>query len=156
MQRLSPEKPLRYSRALLETLAIIAYRQPVTRGEIEDIRGVAVSTDIIRTLLEREWVQQVGQKDVPGKPALYGTTKEFLGYFNLRNLKDLPELPPLRELVEIDAEIGIQETLPAAHTEVAEIAPEEDGENEAGVTAAAADNVEEEVDVMALSAVKSG
>ena len=117
LQKLNPEKQPRYSRALLETLAIIAYRQPITRGEIEDIRGVSVSTEIIRTLLEREWIQQVGHKDVPGKPALYGTTKDFLGYFNLRNLKDLPELPPMRELTEIDAEIAAQENLPVSPKE---------------------------------------
>lgn len=90
--RLFEEKPVRYSRALLETLAIIAYRQPVTRGEIEDIRGVAVSTNIIRTLQEREWVQVVGHREVPGRPALYATTHEFLNQFNLKTLDELPPL----------------------------------------------------------------
>ncbi|WP_348637033.1 SMC-Scp complex subunit ScpB [Methylomonas sp. UP202] len=97
--RLFEERPARYSRALLETLAIIAYRQPVTRGEIEDIRGVSVSTSIVQTLLEREWVKVVGHKEVPGRPALYCTTKQFLDYFNLTSLS---ELPPLEEIVEMD------------------------------------------------------
>lgn len=97
--RLWEEKPVKYSRALLETLAIIAYQQPATRGEIEGIRGVAVSTNIIRTLQEREWVRVVGHKEVPGRPALYATTKEFLDYFNLLTLA---ELPPLASLLELD------------------------------------------------------
>ena len=90
--RLFIEKPAKYSRALLETMAIIAYRQPVTRAEIEDIRGVAVSTAMIKTLLEREWVRIAGYRDVPGKPAVYVTTKRFLDYFNLKNLTDLPAI----------------------------------------------------------------
>ena len=98
--RLWDEKPQRYTRALLETLALIAYRQPITRGEIEDIRGVSVSTNIIRTLQEREWVRVVGHRDVPGRPAMYATTRQFLDYFNLRNLD---ELPPLSELRDLDA-----------------------------------------------------
>jgi segregation and condensation protein B len=97
--RLWEEKPVKYSRALLETLAIIAYQQPATRGEIEEIRGVAVSTNIIRTLQEREWVRVVGHKEVPGRPALYATTKEFLDYFNLQTLGDLP---PLASLLDVD------------------------------------------------------
>jgi len=97
--RLWEEKPVKYSRALLETLAIIAYQQPATRGEVEEIRGVAVSTNIIRTLEEREWLRVIGRKEVPGRPALYATTKEFLDYFNLQTLADLP---PLATLLEID------------------------------------------------------
>lgn len=97
--RLFEEKPPRYSRALLETMAIIAYRQPVTRGEIEDIRGVSVSTSIVQTLLEREWVRVIGHKEVPGRPALYSTTKQFLDYFNLSSLT---ELPTLMEIVDLD------------------------------------------------------
>lgn len=92
------EKPPKYSKALLETLAIIAYRQPVTRGDIEDIRGVAVSTGIIQTLLEREWVRIVAHKEAPGRPALYGTTKQFLDYFNLSSLNELPSLQELQGL----------------------------------------------------------
>lgn len=95
--RLWEERPQRYSRALLETLALIAYRQPVTRGEIEDVRGVAVSSQIIRTLVEREWVRVVGHREVPGRPALYATTRQFLDYFNLRSLAELPPLAELRE-----------------------------------------------------------
>lgn len=95
--RLFEEKPGRYTRAFLETLAIIAYRQPVTRGEIEEIRGVAVNTNIVRNLMERGWIDVIGHKDVPGKPALLGTTTDFLDYFNL---KDLTELPPIQEFME--------------------------------------------------------
>lgn len=97
--RLFEEKPARYSRALLETVAIIAYRQPVTRGEIEEIRGVSVSTSIVQTLLEREWVRVIAHKEVPGRPALYGTTKQFLDYFNLTSLS---ELPALMEIADLD------------------------------------------------------
>jgi len=97
--RLFEEKPARYSRALLETLAIIAYRQPVTRGEIEDIRGVSVSSSIIQTLLEREWIRVIAHKEVPGRPALFGTTKQFLDYFNLTSLN---ELPTLQEIADFD------------------------------------------------------
>ena len=97
ISRLFEERPARYTKAFLETLAIIAYRQPVTRGEIEEIRGVAVSTQIIRNLLEREWVQVVGHKEVPGRPGLYATTRQFLDYFNL---KGLDELPPLQTFID--------------------------------------------------------
>lgn len=96
--RLWEERPQRYSRAMLETLALIAYRQPITRGEIEDVRGVAVNTSIIKTLLEREWIHVVGYKDVPGKPAMLATTKNFLDYFNLRGLDQLPNLTELQNL----------------------------------------------------------
>lgn len=103
--RLFEEKPQRYSRALLETLALVAYRQPITRGEIEDIRGVTVSSNIVRTLLEREWVRIVGHRDVPGRPAMYATTKQFLDYFNLEGLDQLPPLSEIRDLEEIGREI---------------------------------------------------
>jgi len=99
ISKLWEEKPQKYSRALLETLALIAYRQPVTRGDIEDVRGVSVSSQIIRTLLDREWVRVIGHRDVPGKPAMYATTKQFLDYFSL---KKLDELPPLSELMDIE------------------------------------------------------
>ena len=99
--RLWEERPQRYSRAMLETMALIAYRQPITRGEIEDVRGVAVNSHIVKTLLEREWIRIVGYRDVPGKPAMFATTKVFLDHFNLKNLDDLP---PLAELREIEAE----------------------------------------------------
>src|ERR1700690_3105805 len=97
VSRLWQERPAKYSRALLETLALIAYRQPITRGEIEDIRGVVVSTHIIKTLDEQEWIRIVGHKDVPGKPALYATTKSFLDHFGLKNLEDLPPLAQLKD-----------------------------------------------------------
>jgi segregation and condensation protein B len=108
LARLRAGRPPRYSRALLETLAIIAYRQPVTRGEIEEIRGVAVSTDIIRTLVDREWVRQVGVRDVPGKPALFATTRSFLEYFNLEGLSQLPTLQDIRDMDTIAAELNMK------------------------------------------------
>jgi len=113
--RLFQDKAPRYSRALLETLVLIAYRQPITRGEIEDVRGVAVSSNIIRTLQERDWIKEMGFKDVPGKPALWGTTKAFLDYFNLKRLDELPTLAEARDLAEIDAalmaEVGLVDGL---------------------------------------------
>lgn len=96
--RLWEERPQRYSRAMLETMALIAYRQPITRGEIEDVRGVAVNSHIVKTLLEREWIRVVGYREVPGRPAMFATTKAFLDHFNLKNLDDLPPLAQLREL----------------------------------------------------------
>ena len=110
VSRLWDQRPPRYSRALLETLALIAYRQPITRGEIEDIRGVSVSTNIIRTLQEREWVRPLGHKDVPGKPALYGTTRVFLDYFNLKTLNQLPTLAEIRDLDQYNPELALVDT----------------------------------------------
>lgn len=110
--KLWEEKPQRYSRALLETISIIAYRQPVTRGEIEKIRGVAVSTNIIRTLMERDWVRIVGHRDVPGRPAMYATTKQFLDYFNLKSLDELPPLAEIRDMEELDPELSLEEEAP--------------------------------------------
>ena len=110
VSRLTEEKPQRYSRALLETLALVAYRQPITRGEIEDIRGVSVSSSIMKTLQEREWVRVVGHRDVPGRPAMYGTTRQFLDYFNLKSLDELPTLMELRDFDTINAELEL--TLP--------------------------------------------
>ena len=108
LARLTAGRPPRYSRALLETLAIIAYRQPVTRGEIEEIRGVAVSTEIIRTLVDREWIRQVGVRDVPGKPALFATTRAFLEYFNLEGLTHLPSLQDIRDMDTIADELNMK------------------------------------------------
>ncbi|MBX2870282.1 MAG: SMC-Scp complex subunit ScpB [Acidiferrobacterales bacterium] len=105
LRKLHATKPPRLSRALLETLAIVAYRQPVSRGDIEEVRGVAVSSDIMQRLIDREWIKQVGVRDVPGRPALFGTTPEFLSYFNLESLKDLPSLMEQRELGEIAGEM---------------------------------------------------
>lgn len=104
ISRLWEEKPQRYSRALLETLSLIAYRQPITRGEIEEVRGVAVSSNIIRTLQEREWIRVVGHRDMPGKPALFGTTRVFLDYFDLTSLDDLPSLAEIRDMANLEPE----------------------------------------------------
>ena len=107
LERLWEERPPRYSRALLETLSIIAYRQPVTRGEIEEIRGVAVSTNIVRTLLERSWIRVVGHRDVPGKPAMFATTREFLDYFDLKKLDDLPPLAELKDFDRLNVQLDL-------------------------------------------------
>lgn len=107
--RLWEEKPQKYSRALLETIALIAYRQPITRGDIEEIRGVAVSSHIMKTLLERDWVKVVGHRDVPGRPSLYATTRQFLDYFNLKSLEELPSLSEIRDLDEINPMLNLVE-----------------------------------------------
>lgn len=104
--KLWQEKPPRYSRALHETLALICYRQPITRGEIEDVRGVAVSSNILKTLLERGWVRELGVKEVPGRPTLFGTTPQFLDDFNLRSLDELPSLPEIKDLDQLDAALS--------------------------------------------------
>lgn len=122
--RLWTERPQRYSRALLETMALIAYRQPITRGEIESVRGVSVSTSIIRTLQERDWIRVVGHRDVPGKPALFGTTKTFLDSFNLQNLDDLPTLAEIRDMENLEPELQLEPVHPEAG--------EQDVENHAG------------------------
>ena len=111
LARLWEKKAPRYSRALLETLALVIYQQPITRGEIEDIRGVAVSSNIIKTLLEREWIKIVGYKEVPGKPALLATTKHFLDYFGLKTLNELPPLQELTDLDELGKKLGLQLSL---------------------------------------------
>ena len=137
VSRLWQEKPARYSRALLETLSLIAYRQPITRGEIEEVRGVAVSTTIIKTLLERVWVHVIGHREVTGRPAMYGTTKKFIDYFSLRTLSDLPSLAELRDLSAIgkDLELDLSE-IPGLEVEAASddeaVEPEEDGAETAG------------------------
>ena len=105
------ERPPRYTRALLETLALIAYKQPITRGDIEEIRGVAVSTNIIRTLLDREWIRVVGQRDVPGKPSLFATTREFLDYFNLASLEELPTLAEIRDLDTVNQQLDLEDEI---------------------------------------------
>jgi len=107
--RLWQEKPPRYTRALLETLSLIVYRQPITRGEIEEVRGVSVSSNIIKTLLEREWVRVVGHKEVPGRPALYGSTRQFLDYFNLKSLNELPTLAELADLDQAHPELNLSD-----------------------------------------------
>ncbi|WP_426285105.1 SMC-Scp complex subunit ScpB [Luteibacter sp. E-22] len=115
VSRMWAEKPSRYSRALLETLALIAYRQPITRPEIEQIRGVVVSSNIIKTLEEREWIRVVGHRDVPGKPALFGTTRGFLDYFNLKSLDALPPLSEIRDLEELNPQMRFEgDAIPAS------------------------------------------
>ena len=109
--KLWEERPPRYTRALLEILALIAYKQPITRGDIEEIRGVSVSPNIIRTLIDREWVRVVGHRDVPGRPAMFATTKAFLDYFNLKSLQDLPPLSEIKELDNSDSELSLDEEL---------------------------------------------
>ena len=120
VSRLWQERPAKYSRALLETLALVAYRQPITRGEIEQIRGVAVNPNIIKTLLERGWIRVVGHRDVPGKPELLGTTRDFLNYFSLQKLDDLPSLAQLKELEDL----RVQLSLPGADKMVDGVADE--------------------------------
>src|SRR5271163_2012379 len=114
VSRLWQERPAKYSRAFLETLALVAYRQPITRGEIEQIRGVAVNPNIIKTLHERGWIRMVGHRDVPGRPELWGTARDFLDYFSLKKLDDLPTLAQLKELDEL----RVQLSLPGADPEV--------------------------------------
>ena len=109
--KLWEERPPRYTRALLETLALVAYRQPITRGDIEEIRGVGVSSNIIRTLLDREWIRVVGHRDVPGRPAMFATTKQFLDYFNLKSLQDLPPLSEIKDLAEDAPEFDLEDDL---------------------------------------------
>jgi segregation and condensation protein B len=112
ISRLWPERPARYSRALLETLALIAYRQPITRGEIEAVRGVTVNPNIVKTLLERNWIHVVGHRDVPGRPELLGTTREFLDYFGLKSLEELPPLAELKAMAELNVQLDFA---PTAH-----------------------------------------
>lgn len=129
MGRLWAERPPRYSRALMETLALVAYRQPITRGEIEDVRGVSVSTNIIRTLLEREWIRAVGHREVPGRPALFGTTATFLNDFGLKALDELPPLSEIRDLDSVPEDLFAESpVLRVVSTSGDEPAPEEDVE----------------------------
>ena len=133
LQKLWEERPPRYSRALFETLALIAYRQPITRGEIEEVRGVAVSSNIVRSLMERDWVRVVGHRDVPGRPAMFGTTKAFLDYFSLKKLDDLPELADLADWESLRVQLDLPEVDDAGadSSNVPVIYPEIDGSEEA-------------------------
>jgi segregation and condensation protein B len=133
VSRLWQERPAKYSRALLETLALVAYRQPITRGEIEQIRGVAVNPNIIKTLLERSWIRVIGHRDVPGRPELLGTTRDFLDYFGLQKLDDLPTLAQLKELEDLRVQLSLPGAEPVEATEPAA------GETESSDTHAAAD-----------------
>jgi len=117
LSRLWEERPAKYSRAALETLALIAYRQPVTRAEIEDVRGVGVSSSIVKTMIEREWIRVVGHRDVPGRPALYATTKQFLDYFNMKSLEELPTLAEIKDLEDLHPELNLPNP---------DVAPEDD------------------------------
>src|SRR5262245_15051897 len=139
LQPLWEERAPRYTRALLETLALVAYRQPITRAEIEEVRGVVVSTNIVRTLLERNWIRVVGHRDVPGKPAMFGTTREFLDYFGLKKLEDLPPLVELKDgLPELSPQTDLLETLEADAQGVEAVLAEGDGDAVASVTVLAA------------------
>jgi len=135
VSRMWEEKAPRYSRALLETLVLIAYRQPITRGEIEEIRGVSVSSHIIKTLSEREWVRVLGHKDVPGRPSMYGTTREFLDYFNLKSLDELPSLAELKDLDKLNPELALEQ----------EVSVEDETESSAEETENTSGSVNEEV-----------
>ena len=145
ISRLWPERPPRYSRALLETLALIAYRQPITRGEIEGVRGVAVNPNIVKTLLERGWIRIVGQRDVPGRPELLGTTREFLDYFGLKSLDDLPPLAELKAMAELNVQLDLTaspDPVPAPEAQAPSMSAEledeagEDDETQAGLRGA--------------------
>lgn len=125
LKRLWEKKPTRYSRALMETLALIAYRQPITRAEIEEVRGVAVAANTVKTLLEREWIKVAGYRDVPGKPALFATTRAFLDYFNLKSLSDLPPLSELVDFESLEKQLGLHSS-----GEIVENAPAETVEEE--------------------------
>ncbi len=121
LHKLWEERPPRYSRALFETLALVAYRQPVTRGEIEEIRGVSVSSNIVRTLLERDWVRVIGHRDVPGRPELFGTTRAFLDYFGLKKLDDLPPLADLSDWESLRVQLNLPEVEEDQTADVAEV-----------------------------------
>ena len=148
LEKLWEERPPRYSRALFETLALIAYRQPMTRGEIEEIRGVAVSTNIIRSLLEREWVRVVGHRDVPGRPAMFATTKIFLDYFGLKKLEDLP---PLADLSDWES-LRVQLNLPAVDEDESATEVEAETGAETGAETATASEIQASADIPVLYA----
>ena len=152
ISRLWEEKPQRYTRALLETLALVAYRQPITRGDIEEIRGVSVSSTIIRTLLDREWIRVVGHRDVPGRPAMFATTRQFLDYFNLKSLQDLPPLSEIRDLDKLNPELALEgEEIPGRVLELPD--EEEQGGEEEGLAdgAFAEDDLIDEEEAIALA-----
>jgi segregation and condensation protein B len=155
VSRLWQERPAKYSRALLETLALVAYRQPITRGEIEQIRGVAVNPNIIKTLLERSWIRVVGHRDVPGRPELLGTTREFLDYFSLKKLDDLPTLAQLKELEDLRVQLTLPGADPTAPLGAAADAVADDAgiEAEPGIEADADD--EEESDAQGAQDAES-
>ena len=151
--KLWEEKPKKYSRATLETLALIAYRQPLTRGDIEQVRGVAVSSDIIRTLHDRGWIRSVGHRDVPGRPALYATTRQFLDNFNVQSLEQLPPLSEIRELSSIDRELQFEEALGEGSAGAGETSVTADGETSGAEAAVLIDG---EIQVAAEDSVEGG
>jgi segregation and condensation protein B len=161
ISRLWQERPKRYSRALLETMALIAYRQPITRGDIEEVRGVSVSSSIIRTLQEREWIRVVGHRDVPGKPALFGTTRAFLDYFDIKSLDDLPSLAEIRDMDSLEPELdfdSVQEDISPGESEQSAENPEAEADNSDSVTVrseADTDNIGPEADDSQSKAVDS-
>jgi len=143
VSRLWQERPTKYSRALLETLALVAYRQPITRGEIEQIRGVTVNPNIIKTLLERSWIRVVGHRDVPGKPELLGTTRDFLDYFSLQKLDDLPTLAQLKELEDLRLQLSLPGADPVVEAAASDDSVTDDAAaDEPGADEAAADDDE--------------
>lgn len=138
--KLFEERPARYSRATLETLSLIAYRQPITRAEIEEVRGVGVSSQIIKTMIERDWIRVIGHRDVPGKPALYATTKGFLDYFNLKSITELPPLADLRDIDAINAELDLSvPTVPSIP-----VAENDEESDEVGLESVAEDDSSQE------------
>lgn len=145
VSRLWTEKAPRYSRALLETMALIAYRQPITRGEIEEIRGVTVSSEMIKSLLERDWVRIVGHRDVPGRPALYATTHDFLDYFDLKSLEELPTLSELRDLDKVNPELQLE--IPGASESGGAAQSVEAADAEAAVQYVIGEPVEDDLDI---------
>ena len=160
LRKLWEERPPRYSRALFETLALIAYRQPITRGEIEDVRGVSVSPNIVRTLLDRDWVRVVGHRDVPGRPEMFGTTRSFLDYFGLKKLDDLPVLADLSDWESLRVQLdlpAVDEDLNAAPEETPDVPvlyPEIESEVPAADTAAGPDVPEESEALPAIEDVE--
>ena len=140
--KLWEEKPPRYTRALLEILSLIAYKQPITRGDIEEVRGVSVSPNIIRTLIDREWVRVVGHRDVPGRPAMFATTKQFLDYFNLKSLQDLPPLSEIKELQKSEEELDLSSEL--SQSRILEIPEEDDAAANENLTALEDETLAEE------------
>jgi len=150
VSRLWQERPTKYSRALLETLALVAYRQPITRGEIEQIRGVTVNPNIIKTLLERSWIRVIGHRDVPGRPELLGTTRDFLDYFGLQKLDDLPTLAALKELENLRVQLSLPGAEPAVESTEAAA-----GETESSEARGAADASGEQSDEDELEAAQS-
>jgi segregation and condensation protein B len=153
VSRLWQERPAKYSRALLETLALVAYRQPITRGEIEQIRGVAVNPNIIKTLLERNWIRVVGHRDVPGKPELLGSTREFLDYFGLKKLDDLPTLAQLKELEEMRVQLALPGAEAVmAHTDAGAVPGADAAVNAGPVGATVAEEEDDDADDSASQA----